>query len=92
MLAAVSVAVAVLALHLATLFVLLVAALGGGSRLLGGFLTLGLRGCSPARNLPGHASEALDSEASLSPLSTGCTRSVKGAKSSINSTLISLGT
>jgi hypothetical protein len=83
----------VLALDLAaSLFVLLVAAVGrGGRRLLGGGIGQRLGRSSPAGDLPPDAGETLESEAALGPLPAGLARPVEGAESGVDSALVCLG-
>ena len=86
--------VAVLALELAVaLFVLLVAAFGGGWRGFLGSLLLGLglgrRG--PAPDLPANAREALQRETTPRPLPTRLSRSIQRSESRVDRALVRLG-
>jgi hypothetical protein len=76
----------------AVLLVLLAAA--ALCRSLGGFLGLeALSGrCGPSWNFPNNTREALEGEASTSPLATWLARSIERSKAGVDSTLVCLGT
>ena len=81
--------VALLALELAIVLVLLAAVARCRLFRLGLWLGLGWRG--PAGDLPDDSGEALEREASLTPLAAGLARPIESPQASIDGALISLG-